>query len=102
MLGEHGGGVKALHIPPQADMVVALRDLFLGEEVEGMRLRTPVAARHKFFLRDLPGGAYPRFYGAPAGVTLRPVLAGAAATSEKLGVNVIVFSFYYWTRHLLR
>lgn len=99
MLGEHGGGVKALHILPQDDMVVALRDLFLGEEVEGMRLRTPVAARHKFFLRDLPGGAYPRFYGAPAGVTLRPVLAGAAATPEKLGGKCNCF--YYWTRHLL-
>lgn len=81
-------GMQLLKIHPEDDMAVALDDLAAGQSVavdgETLTLLTPVPAKHKVYLRDMPAGALPRLYGMPAGRTTRPVRRGEAAEPDNL------------------
>jgi altronate hydrolase len=79
---------QVLRLYPTDDMAVALRDFKAGETVEAgdirLHLRTPVPAKHKVYLRDLPKGVSPKLYDMPVGRTTRAVRAGEVVSRENL------------------
>lgn len=72
-----------IKIRPADDVAVALTDLAAGTvaQVDGIEkpvvLLEDIPRGHKFALRDLSGGERVIKYGAPIGVTVEPVKAGA-------------------------
>ena len=69
-------------LDPTDNAVVALRPLAAGEKVERWRLKTNVAAKHKFAAEPLAAGSAVRMYGTVAGRTTRDVAEGEALTRE--------------------
>ncbi len=80
--------MNILQIHPSDDMAVALTHLKAGQVLElngtTISLRTPVPAKYKVYLRDLPEGAHPKLYGMPAGRTTKAVQRGEVAIPDNL------------------
>ena len=74
----------ALRLDPADDVAVALRALAAGESVEGVLVREPVPAGHKFALREIAAGETLRKYGAPIGRATQAIAAGAHVHSHNL------------------
>jgi altronate hydrolase len=79
---------KVLKIHPRDNVVVALRDLAAGEDIqlEDGRLKTEVfiPAKHKVYLADLPVGGDVIMYGVLVGRTTRPVKRGSLMSTSNL------------------
>ena len=79
---------KILKIHPRDNVVVALRDLAAGEDIqlEDGRLKTEVfiPAKHKVYLADLPVGGDVIMYGVLVGRTTRPVKRGSLMSTSNL------------------
>ncbi len=77
-----------LRIDPADDLIVALRDLRAGEEVDvdgrAVRISEAVAAKHKFCDRELAAGDRVKMYGVTVGETTRAVPAGTPLHRENL------------------
>lgn len=77
---------KILHIHPQDNLIVALRDLEAGETAQLEQTAYTVCERipgkHKFAAADLAPGDLLRMYGVPVGRATRPIPAGARITQE--------------------
>ena len=79
---------KILRIDPSDNVIVALKDLAAGEElqVEGGRLKVEesIPAKHKLYLTDLPQGGEVYMYGVLVGKTTRPVKRGGLMSTANL------------------
>lgn len=75
---------KVLQVHPQDNILVALQDLAAGETVVhhdiAYQLIETIAAKHKFFMADMPAGAAVIMYGTTIGQTQQAVQAGMAVT----------------------
>lgn len=83
-----GDGKRALKIHPDDDLIVALKDLAAGEQVElegtSYRLIEPVSAKHKFAARDFAAGERLTQYGITVGEALQDIAAGSAITVDNV------------------
>jgi altronate hydrolase len=95
---------KILRIDPSDNVIVALKDLAAGEElqVEGGRLKVEesIPAKHKFYLTDLPQGGEVYMYGVLVGKTTRPVKRGGLMSTANLHHAASSYGFrdvqYQW------
>ncbi|MFN5646818.1 MAG: UxaA family hydrolase [Sphingobacteriales bacterium] len=95
---------KILRIDPLDNVIVALKDLAAGEElqVEGGRLKVEesIPAKHKFYLTDLPQGGEVYMYGVLVGKTTRPVKRGGLMSTANLHHAASPYGFrdvqYQW------
>jgi altronate hydrolase len=95
---------KILRIDPLDNVIVALKDLAAGEElqVEGGRLKVEesIPAKHKFYLTDLPQGGEVYMYGVLVGKTTRPVKRGGLMSTANLHHAASSYGFrdvqYQW------
>jgi len=95
---------KILRIDPSDNVIVALKDLAAGEElqVEGGRLKVEesIPAKHKFYLTDLPQGGEVYMYGVLVGKTTRPVKRGGLMSTANLHHAASPYGFrdvqYQW------
>lgn len=79
---------KILKIDPSDNVIVALKDLVTGEELEleGVRLKVEesIPAKHKVYLTDLPEGGEVYMYGVLVGKTTKPVKRGGLMSTFNL------------------
>lgn len=79
---------KIIRIHPADNVIVALKDLLAGEEVEveGSRwtVEEAIPAKHKFYTTDLPQGGEVFMYGVLVGKTTQPVKKGALMSTQNL------------------
>jgi altronate hydrolase len=95
---------KILRIDPLDNVIVALKDLAAGEElqVEGGRLKVEesIPAKHKFYLTDLPQGGEVYMYGVLVGKTTKPVKRGGLMSTANLHHAASPYGFrdvqYQW------
>ncbi|MGB4772463.1 MAG: altronate dehydratase family protein [Chitinophagaceae bacterium] len=95
---------KSLKIDPADNVIVALKDLAAGEEleVEGGRLKLEeeIPAKHKVYLTDLPEGADVYMYGVLVGKTTKPVKRGGLMSTSNLHHAAGAYSYrgvqYSW------
>ena len=95
---------KILRIDPSDNVIVALKDLAAGEElqVEGGRLKVEesIPAKHKFYLTDLPQGGEVYMYGVLVGKTTKPVKRGGLMSTANLHHAASPYGFrdvqYQW------
>ena len=95
---------KILRIDPSDNVIVALKDLAAGEElqVEGGRLKVEesIPAKHKVYLADLPEGGEVYMYGVLVGKTTRPVKRGGLMSTANLHHAASPYGFrdvqYQW------
>jgi altronate hydrolase len=95
---------KILRIDPSDNVIVALKDLAAGEElqVEGGRLKVEesIPAKHKLYLTDLPQGGEVYMYGVLVGKTTRPVKRGGLMSTANLHHAASSYGFrdvqYQW------
>jgi altronate hydrolase len=95
---------KILRIDPSDNVIVALKDLAAGEElqVEGGRLKVEesIPTKHKFYLTDLPQGGEVYMYGVLVGKTTRPVKRGGLMSTANLHHAASPYGFrdvqYQW------
>jgi len=95
---------KILRIDPSDNVIVALKDLAAGEElqVEGGRLKVEesIPAKHKLYLTDLPQGGEVYMYGVLVGKTTRPVKRGGLMSTANLHHAASPYGFrdvqYQW------
>lgn len=77
---------KILRINPKDNVLVALQDIEQGEKVlfEGLEYEVleKIAAKHKFFMQDLPQGSEVMMYGVLVGKTQFDVKKGARMSVE--------------------
>jgi altronate hydrolase len=77
-----------LHVHPEDDLVVALRDLPEGDEVmvngRTIRLSDDVPCKHQFTRRDLREGETVRMYGVTVGRVTQPVPCGGRLRTGNL------------------
>ena len=67
----------AVRIAPNDNVFVALQAFSAGEEVQGIRLRDPIPAGHKFALRDIRAGERIIKYNMEIGTALKDIPRGA-------------------------
>ena len=95
---------KILRIDPSDNVIVALKDLAAGEElqVEGGRLKVEesIPAKHKLYLTDLPQGGEVYMYGVLVGKTTKPVKRGGLMSTANLHHAASPYGFrdvqYQW------
>ncbi len=79
---------KIIRIHPADNVIVALKDLLAGVEVElqGSRwtVEEAIPAKHKFYTTDLPQGGEVFMYGVLVGKTTQPVKKGALMSTQNL------------------
>lgn len=79
---------KILKIHPKDNVIVALKDLSVGEVVyldnNAYTIQEPIPAKHKFYEEDLPTNAEVYMYGVLVGKTQHPVLKGMRMSTENL------------------
>jgi altronate hydrolase len=79
---------KVLKVHPNDNVIVALRDLKVGETIdfEGERYTLPhtVYAKHKFVTHDLAVGDAVKMYGVLVGRATQPIQRGAPITTYNL------------------
>lgn len=79
---------KIIRIHPADNVIVALKDLLAGEDVElqGSRwtVEEAIPAKHKFYTTDLPQGGEVFMYGVLVGKTTQPVKKGALMSTQNL------------------
>jgi altronate hydrolase len=79
---------KVLRIHPEDNVLVALKDLKKGEVIEfdgrQYTLADPVAAKHKFFMRDMNEGDEVKMYGVLVGKIQQPVVKGGLMTTSNV------------------
>ncbi len=77
-----------LLVHPNDDMVVALRDLEVGQSVqvggETIEIREPIPAKHKFARYSVAAGQCQTMYGITVGRTVAAVQAGTRLTVQNL------------------
>jgi len=96
---------SVLKIHPKDTILVALKNLQAGEDVEfdGLRytLKEIIPAKHKFFMHDAPAGTEVIMYGVLVGKTVTPVTSGSRVSTENLKHASSGFDFrgakYRWT-----
>jgi altronate hydrolase len=95
---------KILKIDPSDNVIVALKDLAAGEEleVEGGRLKVEesIPAKHKVYLADLPEGGEVYMYGVLVGKTTKPVKRGGLMSTDNLHHAASAYAYrgtqYQW------
>lgn len=79
---------KVLQLHPRDNVLVALQNLAPGETVtfggETYSLGTPVAAKHKFAMRDLGAGEPVLMYGVLVGKAVEPIAKGYALSTRNV------------------
>jgi len=79
---------KILRIEESDNLIVALKDLHKGENVEwcGVNyvLTTDVKAKHKFATQDIPVDGIVSMYGTPVGKAIQAIKQGEAITTENI------------------
>ena len=79
---------SAIKVAPEDNLVVALRDLAMGEEVEvngeTLRLTSDVEAKHKFAAKDFAVGDLATMYGVVVGEAMQAVSRGGPITTKNL------------------
>src|SRR5688572_15978282 len=79
---------KVLRIHPDDNVLVALNDLPKGEVIEYNRerflLTDNIAAKHKFFMRDMKAGDEVKMYGVLVGKIQHPVVTGGLMTTTNV------------------
>jgi altronate hydrolase len=73
-----------LHIAEQDNVMVALRLIAGGTEVDGVKVASDVPAGHKIATRAIPAGATVLKYGYPIGVATRDISPGEHVHSHNL------------------
>jgi altronate hydrolase len=73
-----------LHIAEQDNVMVALRLIAGGTEVDGVTVASDVPAGHKIAMRPIPAGATVLKYGYPIGVATRDISPGEHVHSHNL------------------
>lgn len=95
---------KILKIDPSDNVIVALKDLTAGEELdlEGGRLKVEesIPAKHKVYLTDLPEGGEVYMYGVLVGKTTKPVKRGGLMSTSNLHHAASAYAYrdvqYQW------
>jgi len=95
----------ALKLHDDDNVLIALRDLRLGDRVElgshSLALTSDVPAKHKFAVDDLSSGAVVRMYGVVVGKATQPIPAGSLLTTGNVRHEALPFrekaSEYRWT-----
>src|SRR5690554_3442522 len=79
---------KFLQLHPKDNILAALQNMEQGYivnfEGEAFPLRTQIAAKHKFALRDFNVGDPVLMYGALIGKAIRPIVQGETITTENV------------------
>ena len=65
-----------LRVHPADDLIVALRDLKAGQQVEDWSLRENIDAKHKFAAHDFAAGDLITMYGVTVGRAMHDIPAG--------------------------
>src|SRR5438477_2369217 len=73
-----------LHIAEEDNVMVALRLIAGGTEVDGVTVASDVPAGHKIATRPIPAGATVLKYGYPIGVATRDIAPGEHVHSHNL------------------
>ena len=73
-----------LHIAEQDNVMVALRLIAGGTEVDGVTVASDVPAGHKIAMRPIAAGATVLKYGYPIGVATRDIAPGEHVHSHNL------------------
>lgn len=89
--------IKVLHIHPEDNVLVALKDLKKGEEVDFRndiyQLKEDIPAKHKFFMCDMEQYAEVRMYGVLVGKVQDQVQVGMKMTVENTKHAVEPYSY---------
>ena len=80
--------MKYIKINPADNVAVALTDLFQGEVVEGVTLRSDVPRGHKIALQPFRAGENVIKYGYPIGHVTRDALAGTVLDHSCIKTNL--------------
>ena len=80
--------MKYIKINPADNVAVALTDLFQGEVVEGVTLRSDVPRGHKIALQSFRAGENVIKYGYPIGHVTRDALAGTVLDHSCIKTNL--------------
>lgn len=90
-----------LKVHPADDIIVALRDLKAGMDVEAWKLRENIDAKHKFAARDFAAGDLVTMYGVTVGRALHAIPAGSLVHTHNIKHETATFSgkksSYVWT-----
>ena len=96
---------KVLQLDPRDNVLIALADLGVGEEVEfgGTKysLTSRVPGKHKFAVQDLPAGASVIMYGVLVGKASQPIKKGELLTLSNIHHDAAPYAEkktqYHWT-----
>jgi len=96
---------SALKLHPEDNVLIALRDLRRGEQVEVSKqsfvLSSDVPAKHKIATEDLAPGAAVIMYGVLVGKATQPIPKGSALNSLNIRHDALAFreksSEYHWS-----
>ena len=96
---------KVLQLDPRDNVLIALADLSVGEEVEfgGTKysLTSRVPGKHKFAVQDLPAGAPVIMYGVLVGKASQPIKKGELLTLSNIHHDAAPYAEkktqYHWT-----
>ena len=90
-----------LRVHPADDLIVALRDLKSGQQVEGWTLREDIHAKHKFAAHDFAAGDLITMYGVTVGRAMHAISAGSLVHTHNIKHETAAFSGkksdYLWT-----
>jgi altronate hydrolase len=79
---------KSFKDSPEDNVLVALKDLKKGEVIEfdgrQYTLADTIAAKHKFFMRDMKEGDEVKMYGVLVGKIQEPVVKGGLMTTSNI------------------
>lgn len=95
----------ALKLHDDDNVLIALRDLRLGDRVElgshALNITSDVPAKHKFAIGDLAPGAAVRMYGVVVGKATQPIPTGSLLTTRNVQHEALPFHEksheYRWT-----
>lgn len=96
---------SALKLHPEDNVLIALRDLRKGEQIEVSKqafvLSSDVPAKHKIATEDLAPGAAVIMYGVLVGKATQPIQKGSALNSLNIRHDALAFreksSEYHWS-----
>lgn len=90
-----------LRVHPADDLIVALRDLKAGQQIDAWTLRENIDAKHKFAARDFAAGDLVTMYGVTVGRALHEIPAGSLVHTHNIRHETATFSGkksdYVWT-----
>ena len=81
-----------LRVHPADDLIVALRDLKSGQQIEGWTLREDIHAKHKFAAHDFAAGDLITMYGVTVGRAMHAIPAGSLVHTHNIKHETAAFS----------